>query len=265
MMSFLKNGNLLYSNMKNILFVMPHPDDEIVGSCILIKDFLIKKKITLAFLTNGVICPNKNWFWKRKNYKKDVSIRYQEMLKSVANLGVDDFFLQDIPTRNLKSNIDKSYAFLKEIILYKDIDTLFCPAYEGGHQDHDVASFIVSKLKSHCKIFEFPEYNFYGQTINSNTFFDINGTEKIIDLDCKQRVFKAKSMNIYNSEKKNLKYINLKQECFRPLVSYDYSSPPYEGVLFYRRYSLFSWHPRVDECSPLDICNEIINSKIFNK
>ena len=67
---FLKNGNLLYKIMKNVLFVIPHPDDEIVGSCILIKNFLRKQKVTLVFLTNGVISPNTNWFWKRKSYKK---------------------------------------------------------------------------------------------------------------------------------------------------------------------------------------------------
>ena len=72
-------------------------------------------------------------------------------------------------------------------------------------------------------------------------------------------------MNIYKSEKKNLKYINLKQECFRPLENYDYTSPPHNGVLFYRRYSLFSWHPRVDENSPIEVCHEIKNSEIFNK
>ena len=251
--------------MKNVLFVIPHPDDEIVGSCILIKNYLRKQKVTLVFITNGVISANTNWFWKRKDYKKDVSIRYQEMLKSLTNLGVDDFFLQDIPTRNLKSNIDKSYFFLKQIILDKNIDTVFCPAYEGGHQDHDVTNFIVSKLKSFCKVFEFPEYNFHSRVINNNTFFEINGSEIVLDLDHKQKKFKNKSINIYKSEKKNLGYINFKQECFRPLARYDYTSPPHKGVLFYRRYSLFSWHPRVDENSPIEICNKIKNSEIFNK
>ena len=33
------------------------------------------------------------------------------MLKSITNLDVNDFFLQDIPTRYLKSNIEKSYFF----------------------------------------------------------------------------------------------------------------------------------------------------------
>ena len=131
------------------------------------------------------------------------------MLKSLANLGVNDFFLQDIPTRHLKSNIDKSYFFLKQIILDKNIDTVFCPAYEGGHQDHDVTNFIVSKLKPYCKIFEFPEYNFHGQVINTNTFFEINGSEIILDLDYEEKLFKTKSMNIYKSEKKILSILIL--------------------------------------------------------
>ena len=101
--------------------------------------------------------------------------------------------------------------------------------------------------------------------INSNTFFETNGSEIVLDLDNEQRLFKTKCMNIYQSEKKNLKYIKLKQECFRPLVNYDYSSPPHEGVVFYIKYSLFSWHPRVDENSPIEICDEIKNSEIFNK
>ena len=188
--------------MKNVLFVIPHPDDEIVGSCILIKNFLKKQKVTLVFVTNGVVSPNMNWFWKRKSYKKDVSLRYQEMLRSLTNLGVSDFFLQDIPTRHLKLNIDKSYYFLKQIILDKNIDTLFCPAYEGGHQDHDITNFIVSKFQPYCKVFEFPEYNFHGQVINTNTFFETNGSEIVLDLDNEQRLFKTKCMNIYQSEKK---------------------------------------------------------------
>ena len=70
MISFLKNGNLLYKAMKNVLFVIPHPDEEIVGSCILIKNFLRKQKVILVFLTNGVISPNTIGFGKGKTIKK---------------------------------------------------------------------------------------------------------------------------------------------------------------------------------------------------
>jgi hypothetical protein len=30
--------------MENVLFIIPHPDDEIVGSCIIIRELLLKKK-----------------------------------------------------------------------------------------------------------------------------------------------------------------------------------------------------------------------------
>ena len=125
--------------------------------------------------------------------------------------------------------------------------------------------FISSKLKVYCKVFEFPEYNYYDKKINSNTFFNLNGSETVLNLNSAQRLFKTKCINFYESERKNLKYLDLKQECFRPLHSYNYTSPPHNGVLFYRRYRFFSWHPRVDESSPSDICQQIKNSKIFKK
>lgn len=38
--------------MKKILFVIPHPDDEIVGTCILIRKLLREKKKNIVSLFN---------------------------------------------------------------------------------------------------------------------------------------------------------------------------------------------------------------------
>ena len=40
-------------------------------------------------------------------------------------------------------------------------------------------------------------------------------------------------------------------------LNYNYSKPPHCGVLFYRRYRLFSWHPRVDSTHPDEISSII--------
>ena len=50
--------------MKNILLIAPHPDDEIAGAFMIIKNFL-NTKIIVFFLTNGVIDQNSLWFWQR--------------------------------------------------------------------------------------------------------------------------------------------------------------------------------------------------------
>ena len=43
--------------MKNILFIIPHPDDEIVGSCCIIKRYISKKKKYFYFLLQMELFP----------------------------------------------------------------------------------------------------------------------------------------------------------------------------------------------------------------
>ena len=250
--------------MKNILFIIPHPDDEIVGSCCIIKRYIGENKnIFLFFVTNGVISVNSSWFWNKKKIKNMIDVRKKEMKLSVKKLGVKNIFFQNIPTRTLKYKILETYYKIRKIIVSKKIDTLFCPAYEGGHQDHDVSNFICSKLTSYCKVFEFPEYNYFNKTINCNKFIKNNNNSTIFKLTEEEKEYKRNCLKIYESEKKNLNFININSESFRPLENYDYSRPAHSGVLFYRRFSLFSWHPRVDGDKPRYVCKKIRESKIF--
>ena len=250
--------------MKKVLFIIPHPDDEIVGSCCIIRRYIVdKKKIFLFFVTNGVISKSSTWFWKKKKIKNMIDIRKKEMKLSVEKLGVKTIYFQNISTRTLKDKIFETYAKIRKIIVLKKIDAIFCPAYEGGHQDHDVSNFICSKLTKYCKVYEFPEYNFFKNTINCNKFIKNEKNSTIFKLTEEEKEFKKNCLKIYKSEKKNLNFVNTHTESFRPLKGYDYSKPAHSGVLFYRRFSLFSWHPRVDGDKPEDVCKKITESKIF--
>tara|TARA_Y100000994_G_scaffold126251_1_gene103627 strand:- start:191 stop:940 length:750 start_codon:yes stop_codon:yes gene_type:complete len=249
--------------MKNVLLIAPHPDDEIVGSYIVIKKILKKKKIVIFFLTNGVIDKNSLWFWERKNHKKKVKIRKNEMKNSMNFLGIKKFYLQDIATRSLKENIEKTFKKILQIKKKHKIDSIFCPAYEGGHQDHDVANFICSRFKKKCKIYEFSEYNYFKKKINNNYFLNSTKKNKVIFLTDSEKNEKKKLLKIYKSESQNLNYVSLEKESYREIFDYDYSSPPHEGTLFYKRFSFFSWHPKVDSDNPDLICKKICESKIF--
>ena len=70
------------------------------------------------------------------------------MKKSLKLLGIKKFFKQDIPTRKLKENIERTFEKINLLVKDHKIDTIFCPAYEGGHQDHDVSNFICSRLRN---------------------------------------------------------------------------------------------------------------------
>ena len=245
--------------MKKILLLIPHPDDEVVGASAIVQR---KKKqgcsFFFLFLTNGVLKKKEMWPWNRKNYENILNIRINEMKRSLNLFDVKEFFLQNISTRQLKYFIRPTIKIIAKIVLKHKIDSIFTPAYEGGHQDHDVTNCIASKFKAKLNIFEYSEYNNYQNKINSNTFIKTTGGEVCYRLSKSEVEFKKKALKIYDSEKGNLSYLNLRKECYRPLINYDYNSPPHEGVLFYRRFSFFSWHPRVDSSHPSEIC-KILN------
>lgn len=250
--------------MKKILFLIPHPDDEIVGACKIIKKLLDKKKkVFIFFLTNGIIDKSSMWFWERRNYDNNLNIRLNEMKESMNELGIKNYFIQNIPSRSLKNNISKTFFKIKKIIEKNFIDSIFCPSYEGGHQDHDVTNFICSRLKNDCKIFEFAEYNYFGKQIHSNSFFNNFNKAETLNLNESEKKFKKKCLKIYRSEKKNLNYISIVKEVYRKLPMHNYKEPPHKGVLFYRRFSFFSWHPRVDRDRPEEVCKKITQSEIF--
>src|SRR5262249_39376656 len=136
-------------------------------------------------------------------------------------------------------------------------DILWVPAYEGGHPDHDVANFIGSTLRGEMPVWEYSEYNFSGGRVRSNDFFQSNGRETELMLSDEERRFKRMLLASYVSERGNLSYLRTERETFRPLADYDYSRPPHEGTLFYRRFAWASFHPRVNHVRPEEVCRAI--------
>ena len=100
--------------MKNILFIAPHPDDEIVGAAFIIKKILKKKNVFIFFPTNGLISREKMWPWERYGYQRRLKLRLKEMKRSVKALNIRKFYLQNLPSRTLKDNISKTYIKIKK-------------------------------------------------------------------------------------------------------------------------------------------------------
>ena len=139
----------------------------------------------------------------------------------------------------------KSAAILAE----RTIDTIWVPAWEGGHQDHDVANFLASRVAGGRPVIEFAEYNRGGGTVLWNRFAAPNGGEVEVRLDAGEIAVKRRLLTIYASEKANLAAARVERESSRPLPAYDYTKPPHAGRLLRER---FHWvgrlfrHPRVD-------------------
>jgi len=241
-----------------ILMLIPHPDDELVGAATAIERLRrAGGKAFGLYLTTGVPPSAGSWFGGEKSYQKAVDRRWQEAKRVAETIGLEIADRQEIPARGLKSEIASSIARVREFSIASHIDKIWVPAYEGGHQDHDVANYIGSRIAEEIPVWEFSEYHFARGRVQSQVFIQSVGSENRLDLDDSEKTRKRDLLLTYASEQRNLDYVRLDQEVFRPLIDYDYSHPPHPGRTFYQRFQWIPYHPRIDYCRPEQVCQAI--------
>ena len=241
---------------KTILLLSPHPDDEVVGAGAAIGRARAEgSRVLVAFLTTGVPDIRVLWPWQRAGHAARVARRRVEAEDAARSLGFAVALIQDIPTRHLKSHLAATRAALLDIVAREHVDTIWAPAYEGAHQDHDAASFLAWTLRDRAPVWEFAEYTNQGGRARSQDFPCASGAEVVLALTPDEVAAKRRALGAYPSERGNLKHIEAAREVFRPFAGYDYAKPPHPGVLFYQR---FQWvwprHPRVDYTKADEVC-----------
>ena len=238
-----------------LLVLVPHPDDEVVGVCAGITRARANgSSVFGAYLTNGVPAKELHWPWQRSEVAVRVQRRWRESETVAAALGIVPAWRQDTPTRTLKSFIKQTIAAIREVINRYNVDTIWTPAYEGGHQDHDTANFIASRFSSQVRVWEFSEYNFACGKVRKQQFPHETGHEIVLTLDEREQSFKHRMYAVYASEQGTLRHMGLRTESFRPLKTYDYTRRPHAGRLYYQRLQWIPFQPRIDYCRPEDIC-----------
>lgn len=243
---------------RSILVLAPHPDDEVVGFSALIgRSLAVGARVAVLFLTDGIPAADVLWPWQRARRAQWVVRRRDEARAACALLGAEVAGFLDIPTRRLKECLSAATAAVQAEISRRGVDDVWVPAYEGGHQDHDVASALASCLG--VRVFEAPLYNFAGGVVRSQIFpdGDDSGT---VTLTADEQAAKRRLLAVYASEQGNLDYVATGREALRPQRRYDYTQPPHPGKTFYQR---FQWvpfrHPRVDFTRPEEVCRALVS------
>lgn len=231
-----------------ILILIPHPDDEVVGCAAAIgRARAAGARVHGLYLTNGVIARRTLWPWQRRGHSARLARRRAEAERAAAHLGLIAAGHGDLPTRALKDHLPACLATCRAAAARLGVDTIWVPAYEGAHADHDCAHALGTALARDWAVWEFAEYNNAGGRPRAQTFPDPRGDELILTLTPEEAAAKRVALAIYGSEQGNLAHIDVARESFRPLGPTDYGRPPHEGTLFYRR---FQWvpfrHPRID-------------------
>lgn len=239
---------------RRILVLVPHPDDEVVGAALAIRRAVAAGSAVVALdLTHG--CPPKEalWPWARMSHAARVAIRRREAEAAARELGITRLPDDGLAARRLRHELPAAYRRLRDAADAHAIDTLWVPAYEGAHADHDCANALAAALlRERAKIaaWEFAEYNNAGGTKRANAFPDSRGGETAITLeDDMEGRWKTHLLRLYRSEAFNLRTVSARsksggierfRESFRPLPRHDYARPPHPGRLFYER---FHWVP----------------------
>lgn len=240
---------------QRILLLIPHPDDEVVGCAAAIGRAQARGgRVFGYYLTDGVPARDAHWPWRRAQHSAMVERRWREAEAVATRLGMQVAGRERISTRRLKDNLLGAMIRLAAAIYRVRPDVIWAPAYEGGHQDHDVTSFIASLLRGRAEVWEFSEYNFAGGRVQSQSFIERQGDERLIELDATEHREKTALLALYKSEQGNLGYVGTRREAFRPLAAYDYGRPPHPGLCFYQRFQWVPWHPRIDYTTPEEVC-----------
>lgn len=243
---------------RRILILAPHPDDEVVGCFAAVAQARARAaRVTVLFLTEGVPPPEAFWPWQRRRRPERVARRWAEAGRATAALGVDSMSGTAIAARRLKDHLDESRWRIDAALERCDADCLWVPAYEGGHPDHDAASYLASLFRERLPVWEFAEYNFLGGRVRSHAFPAPSGAELVLPLDRAAAADKRAALALYASERGNLGYVALEREVFRPLARYDYGKPPHAGRLFYQRFQWVPGYPRINRVRPEQVANAI--------
>ncbi len=240
---------------RRILILAPHPDDEVVGCAIAARRAIAEgAKLFVLYLTTGLPERGLLWPWARGGHGARVERRRSEALTAADLLGLVPAGFADWPARSLKAHLDEAAALIDGAVRRHRVDTVWAPAYEGGHQDHDAVNLLAARLAARLAVREFAEYHNAGGRVRSQGFIAANGTERLLELTPEERDLKRRALALYRSERGNLAHIECEVESLRPLARYDYRAPPHPGTLFWAR---FQWvpfrHPRIDFDAPAEV------------
>ncbi len=242
-------------NGGRILVLAPHPDDEVVGfAAFIARRRRLGVPMAVLWLTEGVPAAEQLWPWHRRRRPAWVDRRRMEAMKAANLLGLKPVGLLPVASRTLKDHLAMARDAVAAAVARLAIDTLWVPAYEGGHQDHDATNCLAASFRGELAVYEAPLYHFAGGVVHSQAF--VNGDEgDVIVLSPRERARKRRLLRLYRSESGNLSHIGVTREALRPQVSYDYSQPAHAGRTFYQR---FQWvpfrHPRIDFTTPEQVC-----------
>jgi len=126
----------------NLLFVVAHPDDEVLGCGGIIKKLSKKKRnIKVVFLAEGTSCRYNSKNYDIKKIQKEINFRKNCAKKALKTLGVKKFSFYDLKcgSLNVYPILDLGKIVEEEIKQFK-AQVIFTHCNSDVHIDHKIVS-----------------------------------------------------------------------------------------------------------------------------
>jgi LmbE family N-acetylglucosaminyl deacetylase len=145
------------TDRRRVLFLLAHQDDEMFAAPRMLQESRGGAEVHCLFLTDGA------------SRGVSSSIRDAESRRVLNRLGVADAAIgfigsrEAIPDGRLVEHLDRAHEEVAKHLAGIRFDTVFCLAWEGGHQDHDAAQLLALAFATERgiadRLWEIPAYH----------------------------------------------------------------------------------------------------------
>ena len=236
----------LAERMGRTLLLVPHYDDECAAGGLLQK----LQDVTVLFLTDGA--PRDPYFWRKYESREAYSgVRKRESVEALAASGIRSVFsLDDLPKtqapadQELYKELPQTFAAVKALAHRLSPRAILAPAFEGGHPDHDAASFLAAQLARHLGVqhWELPYYHrtAAGQVKQQEFLQHLpSNAEVTLWLSDPEIKLKQAMWSRYQSQCAVLSEFAVEKEIYREAPKYAWNKAPHKGVL---NYEAWGWN-----------------------
>ena len=227
----------------SVIIVVAHPDDETIGMGAQLCRF---DNALLVQITDGAPRDGRDAAAHGFTTIADNELARCAELDAALEVGKAAGVTTEIiavPDQEACFNLVALTRLIAERLRSRVPDAVFVLPYEGGHPDHDAASFAVwaacrlieIETSSWPAVIEMTSYHAIAKGLETGVFLPSSAPVTTLGLTSTERLRKRRMIDCFVSQRELLPPFGIGVESFRIAPNHDFPHPPHRGELYYER------------------------------